>query len=194
MKKPTQAEEITKLNARVAKLEFDSKYQQDMDAMKAMEERFAPLPPEHNNNWAIIAMVIAFIALISAISISGYYKADMDRYAVALNKRILVLESAKADPKPASNPVEAKEEVPLLAAYISMEHTRCWMRVTDADGTILRESMFSNPGNTGWVDNRKSVEVRSGCPGKISYEVNGKIVHPVNKSGKPEQSEVVTIP
>ena len=124
MKKPTQAEEITKLNARVAKLEFDSKYQQDMDAMKAMEERFTPLPPEHNNNWAIIAMVIAFIALISAISISGYYKADMDRYAVALNKRILVLESAKADPKPASKPCRGKRRGTFVGGiHINGAHT-----------------------------------------------------------------------
>ena len=155
--------------------------------MKAMVERFAPLPPEHNNNWAIIAMVIAFIALISAISISGYYKADMDRYAVALNKRMLALETAKAPVEVAQTWTAPQQVIPTLEVAVA---ETCWMRITDADGKIIREGMFSSP----WSEARDFVNVRNGCPGKVTYKVNGKEVHPINKSGKPEQSEVVTIP
>lgn len=70
----------------------------------------------------------------------------------------------------------------------------CWLRVSEAIPT--EPIAFEGNVKAGWnrtfsFGEEVSVEVRSGCPGKLVYVVNGNQVHPVNVSGTPEQSEVV---
>lgn len=71
----------------------------------------------------------------------------------------------------------------------------CWVSVKDATGktwvsqTMEAHHFFQFNGEAG-----RPLEVRSGCPGQIMYRVDGAEVNPVNHSGKPEQSEVVSLP
>jgi len=71
----------------------------------------------------------------------------------------------------------------------------CWVSVKDAKGktwvsqTMEAHHFFQFNGEAG-----RPLEVRSGCPGQIMYRVDGAEVHPVNHSGTPDKSEVVSLP
>jgi hypothetical protein len=77
----------------------------------------------------------------------------------------------------------------------------CWMRVT-VDGKIVAEGFLSSlhpadtAGRAQWIEWKDvpSAEIRSGCPGKVEYFVDGNQRYPENHSGTPEKSEVVTLP
>lgn len=72
----------------------------------------------------------------------------------------------------------------------------CWVRVTEqtpaakvlAEGQQTAESVLNYS-----FDEQATIEVRAGCPGAIEYRVDGAIEHPVNRSGKPKDSEVVDL-
>jgi hypothetical protein len=86
-----------------------------------------------------------------------------------------------------------------ISARVIVGASNCWMRVTDGateGGRIRFEGYVSNPGRTGWIDSigAGGVTVRSGCPGKVEYFVDGNQRYPENHSGTPEKSEVVTLP
>ena len=71
----------------------------------------------------------------------------------------------------------------------------CWLSVKDAKGktwvsqTMEAHHFFQLNGEAG-----RPLEVRSGCPGQIMYRVDGAEVRPVNHSGTPDKSEVVSLP
>jgi len=86
-----------------------------------------------------------------------------------------------------------------LALHIT---SPCWIRVTKQTpvATIMYWNILLTEGQepSGWdrlytFDEQTEVEVRSGCPGQVHYEVNGVGVSPPNKSGKPQESEVVDL-
>jgi hypothetical protein len=73
----------------------------------------------------------------------------------------------------------------------------CWIRVTELspDKSVLWEASAALVAHFKefTFDKETHVEVRSGCPGAISYRVNGVATSPTNNSGKPRDSEVVDL-
>lgn len=82
----------------------------------------------------------------------------------------------------------------------------CWIGVTDAKGrnwihdvvkasgpVTIREGMNWQKGET-LVNFPRPLTVRSGCPGKVTYFVDGRELRPANLSKTPAKSEVVEIP
>jgi hypothetical protein len=70
----------------------------------------------------------------------------------------------------------------------------CWITVTDATGRIQFDNLVRSRVEVQMVTAPRPLEVRSGCPGQLAYEVDGAKVSPANRSKKPEKSEVVSLP
>ncbi len=88
--------------------------------------------------------------------------------------------------------------LPIAAPVLGIEITPqvdCWLSVKDAKGktwvsqTMEAHHFFQLNGEAG-----RPLEVRSGCPGQIMYRVDGAEGRPVNHSGTPDKSEVVSLP
>lgn len=66
----------------------------------------------------------------------------------------------------------------------------CWVKIGNFHSRVLSA-------DSGWTllnaPLPHSIEVRSGCPGAIHYQINGEEVHPFNESKKPAESEIVTL-
>lgn len=70
----------------------------------------------------------------------------------------------------------------------------CWIRVVEQtpESKVIVEGFRLIKWNRGFdFDEKTTVEVRSGCPGQVTYIVNGLLTSPPNESTKPKDSEVV---
>jgi len=85
---------------------------------------------------------------------------------------------------------------------VLLPSVRCWVSLTDAKGRAYggREIAPPPPDSLARADawsftaDLLPVEVRSGCPGRMEYYVDGDRRYPENKSKAPEKSEVVELP
>jgi hypothetical protein len=68
----------------------------------------------------------------------------------------------------------------------------CWIGIGPDDPASLHGIVMTPPLSTEIADGEHTV-IRSGCPGKMAYLVDGETVHPVNRS-KGEHTELVTLP
>jgi hypothetical protein len=69
----------------------------------------------------------------------------------------------------------------------------CWHRISEG-ASVIFEGSGPEHNDIGYRKGLGTVvSVRSGCPGAVSYYVDGKLVHPENKSGTPDKSEVVEV-
>jgi hypothetical protein len=89
--------------------------------------------------------------------------------------------------------------VPAGPVAIPKRHTisatfpkNCWIGIGPDDNASLSGVTMTPPLSTEIAEGEHTV-IRSGCPGKIKYQVDGKDVKPVNRSKGPK-SELVTLP
>ena len=73
----------------------------------------------------------------------------------------------------------------------------CWVGVYDCDkdNQIISEETLPVGQSLNMYDEAdKKYTVRSGCPGKVAYFIDGNERYPENRSKTPEKSEVVELP
>jgi hypothetical protein len=71
--------------------------------------------------------------------------------------------------------------------------TRCWVGITKDVGQIVISQDYLNPDATEGTD-AHPVTIRDSCPGELTFERGGEMLHPVPESGHRADVEVVVIP
>lgn len=147
-----------------------------------------------------LAIFTAFLVMLFATVIHDQHT-GMSEIAAAINAQTLRQIAATKTVSISMPPGDGKRhelEVELLAP--------CWLKVSAetgiaVDGGVAVEGYSTlTEGNQSkgykrefTFQERARVEIRASCPGSVLYRVNGVEITPVNKSGKPKDSEVVEL-
>ena len=157
-------------------------------------------PQRSRSHWPLLVALTAACALFAVLAWT--LQKSIDRVAAAIISKQTAI---TVQPAPVALAVSGTGTVTLQAAPGDGKlHTLelrasepCWIRVTELspDKSVLWEASAALVAHFKefTFDKETHVEVRSGCPGAISYRVNGVATSPTNNSGKPRDSEVVDL-
>jgi hypothetical protein len=119
-------------------------------------------------------------------------------YCAALGLTVWGPRVAGISPKPAVTVRELPPEpAPFPASVLHTVVVRapkdCWLGLGDDDAGALTQHA---EGNFQWgqLIQGQTISVRDGCPGKVTFSVDGVEVHPVNRAINKAKVELVTLP
>jgi hypothetical protein len=132
-------------------------------------------------------LLVAAFGVLFTLQIGGVKELDTQRVNMLWAALHSLQNEVELSPKPA---VPAVVPEPPVDHIIQIDFEgRCWTEIT-ADGAQIVEGVKS--GRVAF-DATESAQVRSGCPGKVTYRIDDKVVYPVNEAKNSEKVELVNL-
>lgn len=111
----------------------------------------------------------------------------LPQITLKLNPPEPISASAKIDDGNVVPPQKIAPIVPVIGIHFDKD---CWFSV-DAKGAYFQKTVTA--GYSQEIRANNPVTIRSGCPGYVTYTVDGQEVHPRNRAN-PKKAELVTLP